>query len=315
MITTYYGNPVGVARLRDLANVDAAGATMWSVAQAAHALGFRTRGLMMESQALRDLHLPAIVHWEGHHYVVLYEVTRKHVVIGDPSRGRRRITMEAFLEGWTKRALEIVPSDQLTQGDKPTALWRRFALVLTTYRGMLLEVLAASILLSGLGLGIPLFTQAVVDRVLVNRSVDLLNMLLVAMLGVSVFQAAIRTTRQLILIHLSTRFDARLLGDFFQHVFALPLRFFELRRVGDIVSRVRENEEIRHALTSTLPSIFLDTILAIAYLALLASYNSELTVVVCAVLPVSRESCGSLHHGFGRTNGTTSRSRPRHPRI
>jgi ATP-binding cassette subfamily B protein len=285
MITAYYGNPVGLARLRDLASVDSRGATMWSVAHAAETLGFHARGLELGFDALSQIQLPAVVHWEDSHYVVLYEVARDHVVVCDPRFGRKRMSTGEFLAGWTRKVLELIPSTELTRIVDCTGTWRRFAPVLTKSRTALLEVLGASLVLSVLGLGIPIFTQVVIDRVLVNHSVDLLNMLLFGMLVVAVFQAAIRAVRQLILVHLSTRFDARLIGDFIRHVFRLPLRFFELRRVGDVVSRLRENEEIRHALTSTLPSVLLDSVLAVGYFALLVWYNVELTLVVAAALP------------------------------
>jgi len=285
MITAFYGNPVGMARLRDMANVDANGASMWSVARAAEALGFHARGLQLDYDALRHIHLPAIIHWDGFHWVVLYEVGRRHVVISDPGLGRRRIRKQDFLAAWTGRALELVPGNRLTKLDAATSSWRRFLPVFWSHKGMIGEVLAASALLSLLGLGLPMFTQTVVDRVLVNRSADLLNMLLVGMLLLTVFQALIRSVRQLLLVHISTRFDSRLLSDFFRHVFQLPLRFFDLRRVGDTVSRVAENEKIRSALASTAPSALLDTVLAASYLALLTYYNRQLTLVVLAVLP------------------------------
>ena len=150
---------------------------------------------------------------------------------------------------------------------------------------MLIEVLIASLILSVLGLGVPLFTQMIVDRVLVHRSLGLLNMLLIGMLILSLFQALMQTVRQGLLVHLSTRCDARLMSDFFRHVFQLPQRFFDLRRVGDITSRVAENAKIRVAMAGTIPGIILDSVLATAYLALLAYYNIPLTLAVLAVLP------------------------------
>jgi len=110
-------------------------------------------------------------------------------------------------------------------------------------------------------------------------------MLLIGMLILSLFQALMQTVRQGLLVHLSTRCDARLMSDFFRHVFQLPQRFFDLRRVGDITSRVAENAKIRVAMAGTIPGIILDSVLATAYLALLAYYNIPLTLAVLAVLP------------------------------
>jgi len=285
MITRFYGVPIGVARLRDLANVDRDGASLWSLSQAAEALGFHSRGLQLTYEGLMAIATPAIVHWEGFHYVVLYEARRRGVILGDPALGIRRLSVEEFRRGWTGRALELVPTPALRKAEKARGSVARFASILRPHLSLVLEVFLASLLLNLFGLGLPLFTQVILDRVLVHGSVDLLDMLLAGMLAVAVFQAATTALRRLLLIHISTRADLRLVGDFLRHVMSLPLRFFDLRRVGDVLSRVSENEKIRAAMVGTIPGIVLDTCLALGYLVLLAYYNVRLTLVVCAVIP------------------------------
>ncbi len=113
MLTTYYGTPVGVARLRDLANTDQEGASLWSVAQAAESIGFRARGLRLAYDALMQITVPAIVHWEGFHYMVLYEAGKKHVIVGDPAIGIRKLSLDEFRRGWSGRVLEIIPTARL----------------------------------------------------------------------------------------------------------------------------------------------------------------------------------------------------------
>lgn len=286
MITAYHGNPVGVARLRDLANVDADGANMWSVAQAGEALGFHTRGLQLSYEALCELQLPAIVHWQGYHYIVLYEADAAKVVVGDPGIALLKMPVEEFKRGWTGRALEFVPTAKLGTTEKIKSPFRRFWPAVRPHSGLLLEVLLASLLLNILGLGIPLFTQTVLDRVLTGTSTDLLRALLIGMGGIAIFQGILTGIRRLLLVHVSTSASARLTSDFLRHVLSLPLRFFDLRRVGDILSRVQENEKVRHALVGTIPGIVLDTLLALGYLALMAVYSPPLTLVVLGVIPL-----------------------------
>jgi ATP-binding cassette subfamily B protein len=149
---------------------------------------------------------------------------------------------------------------------------------------MIWEVLAASLILSLFGLAMPLFTQMIVDRVLVSRSASLLNMLLGGMLIVIVFRALMTAIRRLLLIHISVHTDARLISDFMRHVFSLPMRFFDLRRVGDIVSRVSENEKIRSAMVGTIPGALLDVVLAVVYIAIMLSYSAPLTLIVLVVV-------------------------------
>ena len=286
MITAYYGSPVGVARMRDLANVDADGATMWSVAQAAETLGFHARGLQLSYEALQELDLPAIVHWEGYHYIVLWEASAKGVLVGDPGIALRRLSAEEFQRGWTGRALELIPTAKFGSTEKIKSPFRRFWPIVRPHSGLLVEVLGASLLLSILGLGIPLFTQTILDRVLVTGAADLLNILLLGMLGVAAFQALLTAVRRAILVHISTAANARLVSDFLRHVLSLPMKFFDLRRVGDVISRVGENDKIRAALVGTIPGVILDTVLALGYFGLMAFYNTSLMLVVLAVVPL-----------------------------
>jgi subfamily B ATP-binding cassette protein HlyB/CyaB len=286
MITSYYGVPVGVARLRDLANTSQDGASLWSVAQAAETLGFHARGMQLSYDALRSIAAPSIVHWEGFHYIVLYEAGDKRVVVGDPALGIRTLSVDQFREGWTGRALELVPTARLKQTVPRRNSYARFAAILLPYRSLLAEVMIASLLLNLFGLGLPLFTQLIIDRIVGMRATDLLNMLLLGMVLVTVFEGITSGIRRLLLIHIATHADVRLLGDFLRHVMSLPMRFFDLRRVGDVLSRVEENEKIRTAMVGTIPGLVLDMLLALGYLAVLAYYNLRLTLVVVGVIPI-----------------------------
>ncbi|HKM99250.1 MAG TPA: peptidase domain-containing ABC transporter [Candidatus Binataceae bacterium] len=286
MITKFYGVPVGVARLRDLANTDQDGASMWSMAQAAETLGFHARGLQLSYDALTAILTPAIVLWEGFHYIVLYEIGDRHVIVGDPGIGIRKLPLDEFRRKWSGRALELTPTDRLKHTRPVRHSYRRFTAILQPYRGLMAEVFAASMVLNLFGLAVPLFTQVIIDRVVGQHAADLLNLLLVGMLFVAIFQAATTGLRRLLLIHIATHADVRLLADFLRHVMSLPMRFFDLRRVGDLVSRIDENEKIRVAMVGTIPGLVLDVSLALGYLGFLAYYNSKLMLVVAAMIPV-----------------------------
>ena len=286
MITKFYGIPVGLTRLRDLANTDQDGASMWSLSQAAEALGFNARGLQLSLEALADILKPAIILWEGFHYVVLYEIRRDYVVIADPAVGIRKLPIEELRHKWSGRALELTPTGRLKGTPRIRTSYGRFTEVLRPYRTLIAEVLAASLMLNVFGLAVPLFTQVIIDRVVGMHAADLLNLLLVGMVFVAVFQAATAGLRRQLLIHIATHADVRLLADFLRHVMSLPMRFFDLRRVGDVISRVDENEKIRTAMIGTIPGLILDVSLAMGYLAFLGYYNFRLTLVVISVLPV-----------------------------
>ena len=286
MITKFYGVPMAVARLRDLANTDQDGASMWSLAQAAETMGFHARGLQLSYEALTALLTPAIVLWEGFHYIVLYEAGDKFVTVGDPGIGIRKLPLDEFRRKWSGRALELTPTDKLKRTQPVRHSYRRFTAVLRPYRTLMAEVFAASLLLNLFGLAVPLFTQVIIDRVVGLHAADLLDLLLIGMLLVAVFQAATNGIRRQLLIHIATHADVRLLSDFLRHVMSLPMRFFDMRRVGDIISRIDENEKIRTAMVGTIPGLILDVSLAFGYLGFLAYYNLKLTVFVAAIIPI-----------------------------
>lgn len=145
MVARYWGKRFSVNRLRDIANVDRNGASLRGLSAAAESIGFTTRPVKASLDQLGKQKLPAIVHWEGKHYVVVYEVTRKHVVIADPAIGQRRLSHAEFNEGWTSYALLLQPTALLSDATEDrTRLWQFFEL-LKPHGLVLLEIFIASI--------------------------------------------------------------------------------------------------------------------------------------------------------------------------
>src|SRR5581483_6 len=134
MILRYYGRRVSINRLRDLANVSRDGATLYSVAEAAEQLGFTTRGIRASWDHLSKVGTPAIAHWEGFHYVVLYKAAPDHVIVADPAVGRRRLTPEEFQKGWTGYLLLLQPTPRLENVEQSETTFGRFLPLLKPYR-------------------------------------------------------------------------------------------------------------------------------------------------------------------------------------
>ncbi len=166
-------------------------------------------------------------------------------------------------------------------------IYKRFWPVLRPYLPFLGEAMGASVILTILGLGTPLFTQMIIDRVLVNPgSLDFLNMLLIGMILIAVFRSLIDAVRSFLLVHISIRLDSRLISMFMRHVWRLPMKFFDIRRTGDIVSRVAENDKIQETMSGAIPGLILDIVLATGYIFMLAQYNLKFTGIVLLIVPV-----------------------------
>ena len=285
MILRYYRKHVSINRLRDLANVSREGASLYSISEAAEFLGFHARGIRSSYEHLNKVELPAIAHWEGFHYIVLYEVRPDRVVIADPAMGLRRLTREEFSNGWTGHLLLLQPTPRLENVEQSKTTFGRFLPLLKPYRKFLLEIFLASLVLQLFGLASPIFTQVIVDKVLVHKNVPMLNLLLVGMLVVAIFQTATVALRQYLLVHTTRRLDMQMVVEFYRHVLSLPLRYFEERKVGDILKRFNENARIREFLTGRSLGVVLDCLMIIVYLGLMFFYNAQLTMVALAFLP------------------------------
>jgi ATP-binding cassette subfamily B protein len=285
MILRYYGKHVSINRLRDLANVSREGSTLYSVAEAAETLGFQSRGIRASFEHLDKVELPAIAHWEGFHYIVLYEVTPHRVVVADPAIGLRKLTREEMEKGWTGYLLLLTPTANIERVEESKTTFGRYLPLLKPYRALLFEIFLASLVLQLFGLASPIFTQVIVDKVLVHKSTSMLNVLLVGMLLIAVFQTATTALRYYLLVHTTRRIDMQMVVEFYRHVLSLPMRYFEERKVGDILKRFNENARIRDFLTGRTLEVMLDCLMIFVYLGLMFFYNVKLTLLALIFIP------------------------------
>ena len=285
MVARYWGKRFSVNRLRDIANVDRNGASLRGLSAAAESIGFTTRPVKASLDQLGEQKLPAIVHWEGKHYVVVYEVTRKHVVIADPAIGQRRLSHAEFNEGWTSYALLLQPTALLSDATEDrTRLWQFFEL-LKPHGLVLLEIFIASIFIQVFALITPIFTQLLIDRVVVQGSTLTLNAIGVGLLIFGLFRVAMTGLRQYLLDHTANKVDLALIVGFIRHTFRLKLSFFESRYVGDIIARVQENRKIQRFITGEALSILLDLLTVFIYVGLMFWYSWKLALLILAIVP------------------------------
>jgi len=285
MVGRYWGKRFSINRLRDITNADRNGASLRGLAAAAESIGFSPRPVKATLDKLAKQSLPAIAHWEGKHYIVVYAVTRDRVIVADPAIGQRTLTHAEFKAGWTGYTLLLQPTALLKETeDSSEPFWRFFELV-KPHWFVLLEVLAASILIQLFGLVTPLLTQLLLDRVLVQRSTLTLTAVGFGLLIFSLFRVAMTGLRQYLLDHTANRIDVALIVGFIKHTFRLPLRFFEFRYVGDIMSRVQENQKIQRFLTGEALSISLDLLTVFIYVGLMFWYSWKMALLVLVIVP------------------------------
>jgi HlyB family type I secretion system ABC transporter len=286
MIGQYWGKRFSLNQLRQMANVNRSGASLQGLVNAAESLGFAVRPIKGTLDGLAQKSLPAIAHWEGNHYIVVYAVTRRRVTVADPALGRRKLSRAAFQAGWTGYTLLLMPTQALKQAPEARQdLWR-FVELVKPYWGVFLEVILASLLIQVFGLCTPIFTQILLDQVITQRSVSTFMAAGSGLLLFSLFGLLMRSLRRYLLFHTANRIDLSLAVGFIAHAFRLPQRYFDTRYVGDVTSRIDENRTIRRFLSSEALLTLIDLLMVFVYFGLMYWYNWQLALVATALFPV-----------------------------
>lgn len=303
MICRYYGKRISVTRLRDLANVSQQGATLLSVASAAEEIGFGTHAVNTTYEDLMGTAGPAIVHWAGFHYVVVYEIDEEGVTVADPGLGLIRIGRAEFTESWTGFALILRPTGRLNRAEESRPLLGRFFSLFLPYKALLGEVMACSLLVSLLGLAMPVFVQIMIDRAISGQDAGLLNTMLAAMVMVTILSLLISALRGYLMTLVSNRFEISSLSRLYRHILSTPMRFFNARKVGDILARFVENESINDLLNRKSLSILIDAMMVAISLAAMLYYSPFLTLITALFIPIF----GGVSVGFSPLLRTMSR--------
>ncbi|MDJ0704177.1 MAG: cysteine peptidase family C39 domain-containing protein [Leptolyngbyaceae cyanobacterium MO_188.B28] len=286
MIGQYWGRRFSLNALRDLAGVGRSGASLKGLAQAAERLGFQARPVRASFNRLADRRNPWIAHWQGDHYVVVYRVRKNRIVIADPAMGRRTLSNSEFLTHWTGYALLLEPTAYLQSAEvEETQSLSRLIGVLSPYRALIFQIVLASLLIQIFGLLIPFFTQVILDRVVVQKSLITLHVFAFGLIMFGVWQVGLTAIRQYLLDYFSNRLDLTLISGFVGHALRLPLQFFASRHVGDITTRVQESQKLQRFLTRQVVIAWLDALMAMVYVGLMAYYNWRLTLLVLGLIP------------------------------
>ena len=264
-------------------------------------LGLQLRRIKTSWTDLPQLSFPALMLWQeaqteqgvqgeknhsplASHWLVVYAVKGDRLIVANPFNPNQTcesISKSVVEAAWDGQLWQVEP---IQKQEKFNLSW--FLPAVWRYKRLLGEVLFASFTLQLLGLTTPLITQVIIDKVMVQESLPTLDVMAIALLCVSVFEAILGILRLFIFTHTARRLDLSLSAQVFRHLMRLPLAYFESRRVGDTVARVQELEQIRQFLTGTALTVILDSFFAVVYLALMFYYNIQLTGVALAVLPL-----------------------------
>ncbi|WP_454648813.1 type I secretion system permease/ATPase [Bradyrhizobium liaoningense] len=256
------------------------------VLRCAKELGLKARVVRTNWSRLTRLPMPALAILREDRFLIFGKATDERVIALEPGRPQpvmmSRMELEAIWDGAV-----ILMTRRASLSD----LARRFDITwflgaIRKYRRLLLEVLAASFCLQLFALVSPLFFQVVIDKVLVHRSMSTLDVLAIGLLATALFETILGILRTYLFSHTTNRIDVELGARLFRHLLALPIGYFQARRVGDSVARVRELENIRNFLTSSALTLIIDLSFSVLFIAVLVFYSPTLALIVLASLPV-----------------------------
>jgi ATP-binding cassette subfamily B protein RaxB len=316
MVASYHGHKTDLNTLRRRFPVSLKGMTLRGLIQLASQLNLACRAVRVELAHLPQLRLPAILHWDLNHFVVLKAVTRKGLMIHDPASGEKRYRLEEASKHLTGVAVELSPTEAFEARDERTRLpFRTFWGHVRGAPHALVQILALSIVLEILVIASPFYMQLTIDEVIARGDVDLLLVLALGfglLTGITVVSTALRSHIVLIVQNtLHFQIGARL----FHHLVRLPLSFFEKRHIGDVLSRFGSIEPIRNLLAEGLITGVIDGLMAIATLMMIFIYSPLLASIVLlavvlyaavrlALFPILRERSEAAIRSKAQENST-----------
>lgn len=285
MIANYHGNGIDLSQLRLDLNNDGQGVSLKTIIEQAARIGMSSRALKVTLEELNQLQMPAVLHWNFSHFVVLSKVTGKGIQIADPALGKRFVPFKEVDQSFTGVALELAPNQDFTQVKPSIGLrLRDFAKNVVGIKRQLIMLLGLSLLLQLFSVVAPFYMQTVVDEVLIKADRALLTALAMGFALLLIIDTATQFLRERLMLIFSMRFSLFLSSSVFSHLLSLPIAYFIRRHMGDIVSRFDSVGHIRELITSGIITAIIDGLMALITLAVMLAYSVKLTLVVLAVV-------------------------------
>ncbi len=295
MVAKHYGVGVSLEFLRQKTEYGKQGASLLGLANAAESIGFHTVGARLSFEELMNhAELPAILHWDQYHFVVLTPNTKPgKLQIADPAKGLITLSPDAFKARWLSTlndqkakgiALLLQPTEALNEPLDETVLekkekkvgWGLLFRQLISYKNYLMQVGLGLMLATLLQLIFPFLTQSLVDTGINTRNLNFIQIVLAAQLMLLLSQTAVEFIRSRLLLHVSTRISLRLLSSFWAKLLRLPIHFFDSRHPGDILQRISDQQRIEQFLTGTAINTLFSLFNLVVFSFVLLQYNTTI---------------------------------------
>lgn len=292
MIAKFYGKHYNGDTLRQAAGFSKQGVSLLGISETAEKLGFRTRGVQINYDQLQTIELPAILHWDQSHFVVLLSLNRKKVRIADPGKGILSYDKSDFLFHWQSAkgtnntdigtVLLMEPSSEFykSPGEKERKLnWSVVSQYLGQNKSSISRVFVALFVGSLLQLILPFLTQSMVDTGINTRNMQYITMVLIAQLMLTFSSTVVEFIRSRLQLRISNNINISILSDFWIKITRLPLSYFDSHHTGDTIQRIGDNRQIQSFLTGQAITTIFSVFNFIVYSIVLVLYSQQLFFV------------------------------------
>ncbi|MDD1780971.1 peptidase domain-containing ABC transporter [Enterovibrio sp. ZSDZ35] len=281
MIGTYHGYELDVASARKKFNVSLNGTSLAEIISFAEVMGFQARPLSLEVDQIEGLQLPCILHWNMDHFVVLKKIKKNKVYLHNPALGEQVLSIQDFDQFFTGVALELTPSSSFERKSEVRSI--SLSGLLGSSLGLLrplLYLFAFTVAIQILGIVSPLFTQWVIDKVLVSSDYSMLTILALGFIVIGLLQISTQFFRSWLLLIWSSRVNLQWSSRVYHHLLNLPTDWFSRRHIGDISSRFSSVSTIQQTISNNFIETILDGVFSLGILAIISIYSIKLTLIV-----------------------------------
>ncbi|TBR58114.1 peptidase domain-containing ABC transporter [Mastigocladus laminosus UU774] len=288
-ITKYYGRHFTLNHIREVVGTGQFGTTLLGLKRGAESLGFNVRSVKTSPEILKQINqtpLPAIIHWQGNHWVVLYGKKGKKYVVADPAVGLRYLSPQDLAENWTDWLMLLLQPDPIRfyahESDRIGGFWRFFKRI-WNFRAILVQALPLNLILGLLSLASPFLLQILTDDVLVRGDTKLLTTMAIAVVVMNVISSSLSWVQSNLIAHFAQRLQLGLTLEFGHQILQLPLSYYEVRRSGEIVSRLQDINQINQLISQVIVSLPSRLFIAIISLAIMTYYSWKLTILALVI--------------------------------
>lgn len=293
-ISKHYGRVFTINRMREIVGTRQQGTTLLGLKQGAEFLGFNVRTVTASSAVLERINevpLPAIIHWKGYHWVILYGKKGKKYVVADPGVGIRYLDRQSLVEAWADRVMLLLEPDPVrffSQSDEREKIsgFGAFISRVLPYKNILGQTLSINLVLGLLSLASPFLLQILTDDVLIRGDAQLLTRVAIAVIVMHFVSSSLRLAQSNLIAHFAQRIKLGLILEFGRQILCLPLTYYESRRSGEIVSRLEDIQQINQLISQAVISLPSQFFVALVSLGFMLFYSIKLTIIAGVIAVV-----------------------------